>query len=217
MDTSSHTFNDVLTGLSAASASAQPHAAAGLSLANLVIGKTVDNINSTYYFEKTFQALASSIQAEREERKEAIRKNLNQPIADFTMYDALALVHRYDNACSIRVGLEKLQGIAQEAANKNATIAAKTTQLDLKEKELSSTKATVDALTTKLVTLVGSINGRQSGIVVAAFKKLKAAKNESERKLAIGEIEGILLSNEGNIEKIETAAGELQTTVGTSP
>jgi len=217
LDTSAGTFNDVLTGLSAATANAQPHAAAGLGVANLIIGKTVDNVNSTYYFEKTFQALASSIHAEREERKQSVLKRYTEDIRTFTIYDALAAVHRYDNACSIRVGLEKLQGIAQDAANKNQTILEQTERVKQQEKELTSTKAMIGTLTMQLVALAKNMGDGESRILAASITKLKSAKNETARNLAIAEIEGILKTHDQSIENIGEVAAKLNTAATVPP
>lgn len=209
VDTTSRTFNDILTGLSAATANAQPHAAAGLSVANLVIGKTVDNVNSTYYFEKTFQALAASIHAERNGIKTELKKNLTDDIGKFTIYDALALVHKYDNACSIRVGLEKLQGIAQDAANKTEII-------ERNEKEIVQKNSLIASLTTTLTQnanlLTETLNTGKDGKLAPLFDKLAKSKDEVSRKSTIAEIEKILKSTQNNATSIETLANTLKET-----
>lgn len=217
LDTSAGTFNDILTGLSAATANAQPHAAAGLGVANLIIGKTVDNVNSTYYFDKTFQALASSIHAEREERKQALVKRYNDDIRTFTIYDALAAVLRYDNACSIRVGLEKLQGIAQDAANKNQTILEQTERFKLQEKELASTRTAIGTLTAQLVALARNLGDGEARLLGTSVTNLKSAKNEDARKRAIAEIEGILKRHNESIGNIGEVAQELNSVAGVPP
>jgi hypothetical protein len=64
-DTGKSVFQDVVTGATAAIANASPHTSAGLGLTNLVLGKSVDNVNATFYFDKTFQAMAAAIDVER--------------------------------------------------------------------------------------------------------------------------------------------------------
>lgn len=116
VDTTKNTFQDILTGASAATANATPHTAAGLSLSNLVLGKTVENINATFFFEKTFQAIGSAIYLERSDIKEQITKKSNQTYQKYTIFDALADIRRYESACSIRIGVSRLQSLAEDRA-----------------------------------------------------------------------------------------------------
>lgn len=113
-DTGRNIVQDVITGSTAAAANASPPAAAGLSLANLIIGKSVDNVNSTFYFEKTFQSLAAAIGWQRELVLRDLEAMKVKPYDERPIYDVLAAVRKYDDACSIRVGLAKLQELAQE-------------------------------------------------------------------------------------------------------
>jgi uncharacterized protein YceK len=126
-DAGRNTFQDILTGASAATAIGTPPVAAGLSLLNIVVGKTVDNVNSTYFFDKTFQAIGSAIYLEKSEIKAQIELNKKQDYSRYTIYDSVSDIRRYESACSIRIGVGKLQRLAQDALN-NSSASKKTDQ-----------------------------------------------------------------------------------------
>lgn len=179
-DTGKSMFQDIMTGSSAAIANASPPAAAGLSLGNLLVGKSVDNINATFYFDKTFQAMAAAIDVERtnvltdagllrpsdktasssptseanqngnaQQPKSASqdtkglpvgwRNAFRRPYDMYTMYDALADVRNYDDACSIRRGLARLQLLAQDLKGQAQN------RLDLEATKNQANQATKDA------------------------------------------------------------------------
>lgn len=120
LDTTKNAFQDILTGASAASATAAPPAAAGLSLANLVLGKSVDNINSTFFFEKAFQAIGSAIYLERTDIRDQMLRKFSHSYMQYTIFDALGDVRRYESACSIRVGVSKLQSLTEDRSREKA-------------------------------------------------------------------------------------------------
>jgi hypothetical protein len=152
-DTGRNIMQDVITGSTAAAANASPPAAAGLSLANLIIGKSVDNVNSTFYFEKTFQALAAAIGWQRELVLVDIEKMKTEQYDIRPIYDILAAVRKYDDACSIRVGLAKLQELAQEVKqNKKDTIDAQN-ELTKKTADLETGKNSIASLTIEVARL----------------------------------------------------------------
>jgi hypothetical protein len=116
LDISKSFTSDIATGISAITAFNTPAVSAALSLANLVVGKTVDNINATYYFDKTFQAFEAAVLAERARiRSDILARQANRPIeskefspVQYGLFEALADIKQYDDACSMRVGLSKL-------------------------------------------------------------------------------------------------------------
>lgn len=116
LDVSKSLSSDLATGVSAATAFNTPAVSAGLGLANLVVGKTVDNINSPFYFDKTFQAFEAAVLTERARIKsEIIARQATRPListnssaVQYGIFDALADMRTYDDACSMRAGLAKL-------------------------------------------------------------------------------------------------------------
>lgn len=187
-DTTKGTLQDVLTGVSAATANGAPHAAAGLGLVNLVVGKSVDNINAAFFFEKTFQALSTSISAERANQGRRLKALIGEKYDDFDIHAALAFVHTYDEACTIRVGLEKLQAAAQDKARNDehvvkgmnaaismAGLATQLAQAHTQEKVISQqlTAAKNDQLPALQKQLVDSLQSQQDVI-----EKLKRASEE---------------------------------------
>ncbi len=133
MDISKNLTQDVTTGVGSMAAFNTPALTAGLGLVNLIVGKSVDNVNSTYYFNQTYQAFAAAVATERARIKsEIISKQANRPtvstenIVQYTLFDAFSDIREYDAACSMRVGLAKLletQGEKKQAQFKQSAIA----------------------------------------------------------------------------------------------
>jgi hypothetical protein len=82
---------------------------------NLVIGKSVESFNATYYFDKTFQAMEAAIVAERAQRRALILAK--QEGENYSLPEAIGDVRGYDDACSIKAGLSHLLSVAE--GNKN--------------------------------------------------------------------------------------------------
>lgn len=158
VDTTKNSFQDILTGASAGSALAAPSVAAGFSLTNLVVGKSIDNINSTFFFEKTFQAIGSAINFERATIKEHIVNSEKLSYQEYTIYDSLSDIRKYDSACSIRIGVSKLQTLAEE---------------QLREK-LQNKNLYNDLIETVSVK-------RKAEIAIAELNKKRASANENQR------------------------------------
>jgi hypothetical protein len=116
LDISKSLASDAATGVSALTAFNTPAVSAGVGLANLVIGKTVDNVNATFYFDKTFQAFEAAIVTERTRMKsDIINRQASRPTTSddssavqYGLFEAMADLRAYDDACSMRVGLSKL-------------------------------------------------------------------------------------------------------------
>lgn len=115
MDVTKGLTEDVATGIGAMTAFNTPAVTAALGITNLVVGKTVDNVTSTFYFNQTFQAFEAAVLTERARLKsEIISKQAQRPVVStdtavqYTLFDAMADIRQYDAACSMRVGLAKL-------------------------------------------------------------------------------------------------------------
>lgn len=121
LDISKSLTSDLATGISAVTAFNTPAVSAGLSLANLVVGKTADNFNETFYFKNTFQAFEAAVMTERARIKnDIIIRQASRPAVtsndssavQYGLFEAMADIRSYDNACSMRGGLAKLVDIA---------------------------------------------------------------------------------------------------------
>lgn len=106
---------DIATGASAVTAFSSAAASSVLSVSNLVVGKGIDSFNSTYYFEKSFQAMESAITAERALIKTEMIAKQADVTGSYTIAHALSDIRRYDDACSIRAGLSKLVEISDDS------------------------------------------------------------------------------------------------------
>lgn len=116
---------DLATATSAGTTFSNPALSSGLGLGNLVIGKSVEAFDSAYYLNQTFQAFQASVYAERARLKAGIVTKQsaiagNGPAYD--MFQALIDFREYDDACSMRRGLEKLASGADKTKENNENL-----------------------------------------------------------------------------------------------
>jgi len=116
MDLSKGFLGDLATGLSAGTAHADPRTSAALSLGNLIVGKGVESVNATYFYNGTFQAMESAIAAERIRIKTFI---IAKQSTSYEMTQALSDIRAYDDACSFRVGVAQLVQLADIRKKQN--------------------------------------------------------------------------------------------------
>ena len=114
LDFSKSLTQDIATGASAVTAFSTPAASAILSGANLIVGKGVSDFDITYYLDKTFQAMQDAIAGERAKRLALIvaQTDGNEMAS---LAQLLSLIRSYDDACSIRDGLDQLATVAQKS------------------------------------------------------------------------------------------------------
>lgn len=118
-DLASKYIGDLASAASAGTVVAAPALSVALDGVNLLVGKANSNFDSQFYADKTFQALESAISAERTKRKTAILARRGTP--KYSLMNALADARFYDDACSIRAGVENLGDIATAADEKEKT------------------------------------------------------------------------------------------------
>lgn len=113
---------DLLTSAATATAHIEPTAAAALGVANLVVGKSMDAFHSTYFLDKTFQALEAAINGERQRILATIiakrAKAKATPAGGSAAFaygpvEALSDLRAYDDACSFKAGLNVLVSLAE--------------------------------------------------------------------------------------------------------
>jgi hypothetical protein len=114
LDTGRSVLKDLSTAAAASTAPFAPYVASGLGVGNLLVGTTVDNINSTYYLEKTFQAMESAIAEERLKLRRQLYEKRGKTIVEYPFMDAWNDVHAYADACSLQRGLARLVEITGE-------------------------------------------------------------------------------------------------------
>jgi uncharacterized protein YfcZ (UPF0381/DUF406 family) len=120
-------LQDLATAASAGTAFVSAPVSAGLSGTNLVLGKGIDTFNSTYYQQQTFQAMESAIDSARQivlatiNTHESAKKE-GTTESSFTTAQALADIRDYDDACSFKNGLAKLNEIATNAKTNATTV-----------------------------------------------------------------------------------------------
>jgi hypothetical protein len=115
-------LQDLTTAASAGTAFVSAPVSAGLSGTNLILGKGIDTLNATYYQQQTFQAMESAIDSSRQMVLATINTHENAKKegttdSSFTTAQALADIRDYDDACSFKNGLAKLNEIATNAKN----------------------------------------------------------------------------------------------------
>ena len=111
-ETARNSIKDIATGIAAGTARVAGAFSSGIGLANLVGGSVIDNVNATYYADKTFQVMAASIGAERDKARTVILKRSSSDLGDYSFFEALEDAHVFDDSCSLRRGLESLAAAA---------------------------------------------------------------------------------------------------------
>lgn len=119
MDYSKTLLQDFATAVSAGTAAVSAPLSAGLSGANLVVGKSVDTLTATYYMQQTFQAMETAIDGARKDTRALIAAHEAQDEETYSPAEALADIRRYDDDCSIKGGLAKL-ALAAQASQKSS-------------------------------------------------------------------------------------------------
>jgi hypothetical protein len=81
-----------------------------------LVGKTQSEFSSVYYADKTFDAMSKAIAAERTKRKTDIVTRRDGQ--SYLLTDAISDARYYDDACSIRAGLDSLNAAADNENKK---------------------------------------------------------------------------------------------------
>ena len=137
---SAHRFaRDVLTGSTAAFAPASPPTAIGLSFANMLVG-SYESVNSTFFLSEAFQSIETAINLERRERLGELSKgcSVSDSYDACTIHEAMRRVRQYEDACSLRSGLNKLQTLVhRQGDEERARLENESIQLRAQLKELT--------------------------------------------------------------------------------
>jgi hypothetical protein len=117
LDLASKFIGDLASAASAGTVSAAPGVSVGFDVANILVGKADSNFDSQFYANATFNAMETAISAERAKRKAEIlqRRRETKP---YSLAAALTDSRYYDDACSIKTGLQSLLSIAKQADDK---------------------------------------------------------------------------------------------------
>jgi hypothetical protein len=107
-----NTAKDVATAIAAGTAPFAAPVASGLGLVNLVGGTAIDNVNLAFYADKTFQVMSSAIGSERSKALGVILDSSKADIGEYSFFQALQDLQAYDDACSLRRGLDNLAATA---------------------------------------------------------------------------------------------------------
>jgi hypothetical protein len=135
---------DLLTGGAAAAAVTSPPAAVGMSFANLLL-RSYEAVNSTFFLDSAYQSLDSAIRLDRAEKLRELMSSCRRPSPgssasydSCTISEAMRLVRGYDDACSLRAGVNKLQSLVhlQENREEVEALQAQKKSLSASAKEL---------------------------------------------------------------------------------
>lgn len=143
-DATRNTGKDIATAIAAGTAKVASGLSSGVGLFNLVGGSAIDNFNTSYYAEKAFHVMAAAIDAERDKARTRIVKNSSADLADYSYYEALLDLHTYDDACSLRRGLESLAKAAGDQKNDNEVKLNKARDNAIAPARASNTVASVE-------------------------------------------------------------------------
>lgn len=126
---------DALTGGTAAVAITSPPSAVGLSLGNLLL-RSYESFNKTFFLNEAFQPLENAINLARTDKLQELDECLLTTSYNQCSIDkALIKLKDYSDACSLRVGLNKLQSLVHQGKN-----TAETEKLKKETKELKGEK-----------------------------------------------------------------------------
>lgn len=179
---------DGLSGGTAAVAIASPPAAVGLSLGSLVL-RSYESFNKTFFLNEAFQPLENAINLSRTEKRDALKTTCEfdnsetlVPYSKCSINKSLTMIKEYGDACSLRVGLNKLQSLVHQSKNRqevekldtdrNALIAEK----EKLQKELMTAKSTdkLGEFSKQLETLQNSVISQQRAIEKVINQQLPA-------------------------------------------
>ena len=81
-----------------------------MSFANLLTG-SYESVNGTFFLNEAFQSIETAINLEREERLQGLETECPSTASydGCTIHEAMRQVRRYEDGCSLRAGLNKLQ------------------------------------------------------------------------------------------------------------
>ena len=142
-----NTAKDIATAIAAGTARVAGAFSSGIGLVNLVGGTAIDNVNASYYADKTFQVMSTAIGAERDKARTTVLTHLKSTtsLAEYSFFEALEDAHEYDDSCSLRRGLESLAAAAnnQKQGTQKELNAERTAQLTVSTKPAAAV-ATAD-------------------------------------------------------------------------
>jgi len=191
LDTARNTLKDVATGLAAGTAHALPAISSGLGFANLFVGTAIDNVNTTYYFEKTFQAVEAAILEQRLKQRTAIQNRRSDPLSKYAYLEAIADVRVYDDACSLQRGLARLveltgeqkeqaKNALQQVDHPESSIQFQIGELQSQVREFTARGLKVDELQKKIDALQQEKNAAKQKALDTELEQLKKQKEIDE-------------------------------------
>jgi hypothetical protein len=208
LDTARNIFKDLSTGVAAGSAPFAPAIASGLSVSSLLLGTTVDNINSTYYFEKTFQAMESAISEQRLKLRKELFDKRGKSIKEYPFMDALADVRGYSDACSIQQGLARLVEMTDEKKAEAAD------DLQASVDPAHSAKARISDLQQQLAKLQAQQQVAQTKQVVEDAQR---TLNQTSVEVTAAELAKKMSERESQIELLNARIRELEKALPSQP
>jgi hypothetical protein len=190
---SSYSFaRDALTGGAAAAAAPAPIAAVGLGFGSLLL-RSWESVDKTFFLNSAYQSLESAIQMERDSRMTDLRNQCRMPseggtvaYGNCTIHEAMRLVGRYGDACSLRAGVGKLQSLvhAQEEAEATRQLSDEKLRLEKAKTQLEKELAELRSDASRQVAL-SEIATKMQQVTVAldSIAERQAAQTEQITKL----------------------------------
>lgn len=115
-DAAHGTGKDIATAIAAGTAKVASGFSGAIGLANLAGGTAIDNIDKSYYSEKTIQAITAAIKSLRATSKKRVMDGAAREITDYSYFEALNDLENFDNDCSLQRGIEQIAELANSAS-----------------------------------------------------------------------------------------------------
>jgi hypothetical protein len=196
-----NTTRDGLSGGTAIAALPSPPTALALSIGNLFV-RSYESVNKSFFLSETFQPIESAINLVRLEKLKELNDCLKQaPYSSCSIHKAMGKVKDYSDACSLRVGLNKLQLLVHENSESRKKVEEQASKADQSAK--TATTAAESATTAAKNATTNALNAEKK----ANIAETKAA----EAELFAGQAKVVKEAVDKALEQANTIVSNIKT------
>lgn len=180
-DTAHNFGRDLITGSTAAVAVPSPPSAVALSLSGLLL-RSYESFNSVFFLNEAFQPLENAISLARDDSRRKLDECRSSPYSECSIHSAFSRVNSYNDSCSLRVGVNRLQSLVHEGKNREL-VSSLTSDRDRLSKEIKTLQDKLDQQA-KLDQLSGVLQNmaKMQGALEKIQQQLDSAKTDVEIK-----------------------------------
>jgi hypothetical protein len=115
-DAAHGTGKDVATAIASGTAKVAGGLSSVVGLVNLAGGTAIDNIDKSYYSEKTIQAITAAIKSLRASSKKLLLDSSGKELSEYSYFQAINDLEDFDHSCSLQRGIEQIAELANNAS-----------------------------------------------------------------------------------------------------